>query len=153
MRTVYAFSLLVILVSAFHIQEPLVISHQEAATDAGVRKVCVVRNVEKPSAVPFKESITLLEAIREAGGVSPDSKARQVTIHRRLAGSERILIVVDLKKLQKRGAKDLALEHNDIVDVGPQNKNERAIVSHVDCAACGCRLIPSVHRGFFIDYQ
>ena len=148
MKILYTLSILLTVSSILPVQQPSGTSIQNTPPYSEDKKVCVIRNVVKPSAVWFKTSITVTQAIKEAGGVSTDSKNTEVIISRKLEGAVREIIRVDLKAIEKGRAKDLPLENNDIVDVIPKDKKKRVprtVSTQSACASCGCRIIPGQH--------
>lgn len=80
-------------------------------------QVHVVGNVVRPTSLSLKEKITLSQAIAMAGGLLPDTKKDQIRITRQHQGSNRQEIVVDLKAVASRKARDIELQANDIVEV------------------------------------
>jgi hypothetical protein len=149
MKVLYILILLLAVIDIPTVQQSPVESMQNVSPEPEGKKVCVIRNVVNPSAVWFQQSITLTQAIKEAGGMSPDSKNNQVRISRRLEGSEKMVIDVDLRAIEKGRAKDLPLEDNDIVDVIPKDKKKGVSVTEADCSLCGCKIINGMH-GYMI---
>ncbi len=87
------------------------------------KKVYVVGDVVKPSELEFRETMTLTQAIAEAGGVFPDNKRKIVRISRLVPGAKnRERVEVRIKEIEKRKTEDLILQPNDIVDVMPKKK-------------------------------
>jgi protein involved in polysaccharide export with SLBB domain len=125
------------------------VSSQDSVLESDSKKICVIGGVVKPSPVWFKRPITLVQAIKEAGGVSSSPKNYRVRILRKLGGTERRVIDMDMKAIEKGNAKDVTLEGNDIVVVMPKSKKEQAPVNQVACEPCGCRIVPGIH-GFSI---
>lgn len=83
------------------------------------KKVYVMGNVAKPSAVDFREGLTVKQAIAEAGGLIKDKKGKNVRVYR-LTGepcSQRKLIKIDLKAILKNKTPDFFLEALDILDI------------------------------------
>ena len=90
-------------------------------------QVYVVGNVFRPLTIPLKETISVSRAIAMAGGTMPDSKSDRVRIIRQIPGSlTKTEIYIDLKAIDKRGAEDVALQANDIVDV-PTSTGKRVL--------------------------
>lgn len=94
------------------------------------REVCVLGNVANPSAIAFKEKISLTEAIERAGGALPNLKANRVIIVRRLPNG--YVQPISVKHLNKKGP---TLEANDIIDVFPKRRTQK--VSSVTPPPCG----------------
>lgn len=83
-----------------------------------VGMVRVVGNVKNPQAILLKDEMTLMQAIKLAGGAQPDSRTSRVVITR--AGGKNATtsqIEVNLKAIAQRRANDLTLLPNDIVYV------------------------------------
>ena len=155
MKVIYILTLLLTLIGLPPGQQPPVESMQNVPSEPEGKKVCVIRNVVKPAAIRFKQSITLTQAIKEAGGVLSDSKNYQVGIARRLEGSRMMVITVDLRAIEKGRARDLPLEDNDLVEVVPKDSKKRVPVTESiqsACAACGCRLIRGMHGYLRVNY-
>lgn len=88
----------------------------DVVTVPEAEQVFVVGNVLRPGPLTVREAITVTQAIARVGGALSDTKSDRVRIVRQ--GSEgRSEIYVDLKKINKREAEDLALQANDIVEV------------------------------------
>jgi protein involved in polysaccharide export with SLBB domain len=137
--------LLSVSIGAAYTQHPSVIPPQNIPpSDAESKKVCVIGNVVKSSVVLFKDRLTLTQAIKEAGGISPNSKNNRLRITRHLEGSEMEAIDVDLKAIEKGRVEDLVLRDKDIVEVTAKDKKKRVPINEADCAPCGCKLYPSL---------
>ena len=78
--------------------------------------VYVMGNVVKPMGVPFKESMTLTQAIAIAGGPLTDTKNDKVRVLR-IFDKNQIATCVSLKAIKKNQTVDLQLEENDILEV------------------------------------
>jgi polysaccharide biosynthesis/export protein len=79
-------------------------------------QIYVVGNVLRPASLPLRGPVTVSQAVAMAGGLLPASKADRVQIVRQTpAGKTEIF--VDLKAVEKRGAEDVELQANDIVNV------------------------------------
>lgn len=80
--------------------------------------VVILGEVEDPGvhAIPFGESITLLQAIGEAGGFTDLASVNRVTVTRAVDGKERS-IRVRVSKMISGQEPDLPLEPNDIIMV------------------------------------
>jgi len=135
--------ILIIVIGPGLAQEPTAL--QNSHLDSESKKVCVMGGLFKRSPVWFKSQITLTQAFKEAGGVSPRSKNYDVRIFRRLEGAKRIIIAVDLKAIEKGRAEDITLEGNDIVVLIPKSKKEQALANQAACEPCGCTIVPGIH--------
>jgi len=80
-------------------------------------QVQVVGNVVRPVSLPLKERITVSQAIAMAGGTLPDTQMDRIRIVRQNGNNTRQEILVDLKAVAKRQARDIELQPNDIVEV------------------------------------
>lgn len=81
-------------------------------------QVSVVGWVYHPSVIPVRPGLTALGAVSAAGGMMYASDPSSVRILRREAGDQTRVIHVDLAAVQQNEAPDVALEGNDVVDVG-----------------------------------
>jgi protein involved in polysaccharide export with SLBB domain len=79
--------------------------------------IYVTGNVVSPQAIYPKEPVTLMQAIKMAGGVITRPKTDKVVIYRS-KGDQVEHIVVDLNEIRKHRTKDFILHLRDIVDVG-----------------------------------
>ena len=80
-------------------------------------QIHVVGNVVRPTSLPLKERINLSQAIAMAGGILPDTQKDRIRIIRQHPGNNRQEILVDLKAVASRQARDIELQANDIVEV------------------------------------
>jgi len=81
-------------------------------------QVFVLGRVMQPRAIALKDKpITVSRAIAMAGGPQRDSKTSRIRIIRQNADGRKQEIYVDLKKVEKQQAEDVALLPNDIVEV------------------------------------
>ncbi len=80
-------------------------------------QVQVVGNVVRPVSLPLKERITISQAIAMAGGTLPDTQTDRIRIVRQNGNNTRQEILVDLKAVARRPARDIELQPNDIVEV------------------------------------
>ena len=78
--------------------------------------VYVVGNVVNPMGVPFKESMTLTQAVAMAGGPLTDTKNDKVRVLR-IFDKNQIATCVSLKAIKKSRTADLQLQENDILEV------------------------------------
>lgn len=116
---------------------------------SGVRgqQVCVLGNVMKPTAITVKDTISLMQAIGEAGGPTPNTKHR-VNIYRRMPdGYVGIIQVKDLQAVAKGQAVDVTLQPDDLVQVLSRNKRTRIPMQYsVPCDSSLMPLLPIVLR-------
>ncbi|MBA3569152.1 MAG: SLBB domain-containing protein [Pyrinomonadaceae bacterium] len=78
----------------------------------------ILGNVFKPGPITLSEPITVSRAIVMAGGTMPNTDSGNVRIIRQATGSTtKTQIVVDLKKVKKNQAEDVALLANDTIEV------------------------------------
>ena len=83
------------------------------------KKVCIVGRVLKQGEVLFKESFTVTQAIRQAGGIQPDKASNEVMVISQMVNDwQTRLIFVDLKTVRKKPYMDLLLQDRDIINVG-----------------------------------
>jgi len=82
-------------------------------------QVFIIGHVLQPQAIALKDkTITVSRAIAMAGGPARDARTNGIKIVRQLGDGEgKQEIFVDLKKIQKRQAIDIALLPDDIVEV------------------------------------
>lgn len=79
--------------------------------------IYVTGSVVSPRAIYPKEAITLMQAIKMAGGLRGDTNPGKVVIYRP-KGDQVEHITVDLNEIRKHRTKDFILQLRDIVDVG-----------------------------------
>jgi tRNA-binding EMAP/Myf-like protein len=154
-KPIHAVLLLLVVVGIGPVQVSSVTASQNTPPDSENKKVCVILNVVKPSAVRFKDSITLTQAVKEAGGVGPNLKSSQVRIYisRKLEDSNIRMFFVDLRAIEKGRAEDISLENNDIVLVTQKDAKKSVPITQLtqsDCAPCGCKLIAGMHGPLII---
>jgi len=78
----------------------------------------IIGNVNRPGPIPLKEPVTISRAIVMAGGTAPNTDTGKVRIIRQAPGSTvKTQIIVDLKKVNKNQAEDVALLANDTIEV------------------------------------
>ena len=78
----------------------------------------IIGNVFKPGPIALSEPITVSRAIVMAGGTAPNTDTGKVRIIRQTPGSTaKTQIIVDLKKVNKNQAEDVALLANDTIEV------------------------------------
>lgn len=87
----------------------------------------VVGNVNKPSKISLKETVTLTQAIAIAEGLDDTAKTDKVVIQRQASGSQiKTEIAYNLKDIRDKKVPDPVLEPNDIVEVSnDKNKSLR----------------------------
>ena len=99
---------------------------QQSAKDDSQLAVYVIGQVVRPQGIPFKQPITVTQAIAMAGGVLPDSGRDRVRIYRnKTEDKTRMVILVDLKAITKRRAEDVFLQPYDIVEVLSKEASKR----------------------------
>lgn len=79
--------------------------------------IYVIGSVVSPGAIYPKEAITLMQAIKMAGGLRGDTNLSQVVIYRP-KGDQVEHITVDLNEIRRHRTKDFILHLRDIVIVG-----------------------------------
>jgi polysaccharide biosynthesis/export protein len=81
-------------------------------------QIFLTGGVMRPGPIPLRQATTLLQAIGIAGGFYPDAAKNRIRILRQVPGStERKEEIYDYEAIQKRKAKDVALQPNDLVEV------------------------------------
>jgi len=121
--------------------------------DVRDKKVVVLGEVSKPSVVPLRAGVSLVESIAAAGGFTVDAKTKSVLIIRGGLGDPKIL-TVDVDKITRPGGigQNIPLERGDIVYV-PRTfvadavnffKTITSILTPVVLASSGIVLGPSV---------
>jgi len=86
--------------------------------DKNDQKVYILGEVNKQSAVPLQEQLTLLEAITEAGGFTSDANKKSVLLLRGNLSEPEIMTIDTKHILKKRDlAANIPLQHGDIVYV------------------------------------
>jgi protein involved in polysaccharide export with SLBB domain len=81
-------------------------------------QVSVIGWVYKPVVVPVTQGLTTLGAVSAAGGMLYAADQTAVKIMRREPGDQTKVIEVNLEEVKKGNATDVALQANDVVDVG-----------------------------------
>jgi len=89
------------------------------AQNTDAQEVCVLGNVRNPSAIKFRRTIVLAEAIEKAGGALPDLKANRAYIVRRSPNG--LIRPIPVKNLAKKGP---SLKANDIIEVFPKRRQQ-----------------------------
>lgn len=75
-------------------------------------------NAPGPISLTLKEPLTISRAIVMAGGTRPKSDLKKVRILRQPpGGTTKTQVVVDLNKIKKNEAEDIALQANDVIEV------------------------------------
>jgi len=91
------------------------------------REIYVVGDVVIPSKIKFKDGISLIEAIAEAGGILRKHKGNIVNIYRLIPGKkDREKIEVNIKEVNKGKAENLILQPYDIIEIPPRNRKKAA---------------------------
>jgi polysaccharide export outer membrane protein len=80
------------------------------------REVSVLGQVKEPDSYPYKDGLTLVQAISLAGGMNPLAHAKKVKLTRETAAG-RQTFTVDVTKILESRAQDLVLQPGDIVFV------------------------------------
>lgn len=81
--------------------------------------------VVTPRRVPFREGLTLAQAVEGAGGAAPRADLKNVRVVRKIDGKDRI-IVHNLSEVYASKAGDMPLRANDVVEVNyPKAVNRR----------------------------
>lgn len=80
------------------------------------REVSVLGQVKEPGSYPFKERLTLVQAISLAGGMNPLAQPRRVKLIRETEQG-RQTYEIDVGRILESRAEDLPLEPGDIVFV------------------------------------
>ncbi len=81
-------------------------------------QVFLTGGVMRPGPIPLRQATTLLQAIGIAGGFYPDAAKTRIRVLRQVPGSaERKEEIYDYEAIQKRKAKDVELQPNDLVEV------------------------------------
>ena len=105
-------------------------------------KIYVIGNVFKPTTISLKEQVTLKQAIAMAGGVMQDTKLDKIIVSRRSTdGVSRVEMIVNLKAINKKAARDIVLKRNDIVEVHSSRK-KKFIRSLMESIAPGIFRLP-----------
>jgi hypothetical protein len=113
--------------------------------------LCLLDVTAFPVAVRFRGSITLTQAIKQAG-VERKSIKNRVVILRRVESGMVNAITLDLKAIEKGKAVDLDLGPHDMVFV--LSKRKQQLVSEEvrwsGCKVCGCRPKNGMHGPFIV---
>jgi polysaccharide export outer membrane protein len=81
-------------------------------------QVFLTGGVMRPGPIPLRQATTLLQAIGMAGGFYPDAAKTRIRVLRQVPGSaERKEELYDYEAIQKRKAKDVELQPNDLIEV------------------------------------
>jgi polysaccharide biosynthesis/export protein len=81
-------------------------------------QIFMTGGVMRPGPIPLRQSTTLLDAIGIAGGFYPDAAKNRIRVLRQVPGAkERKEEIYDYEAIQKRRAKDVLLQPNDLVEV------------------------------------
>jgi protein involved in polysaccharide export with SLBB domain len=80
--------------------------------------VSVIGWVYHPAVLPVTPGLTTLNAVSAAGGLMFAADPRTITIMRRMAGQQTLVMHVDLTTVQEGKAADVELQANDVVEVG-----------------------------------
>jgi len=81
-------------------------------------QVSIIGWVYKPTVIPVTAGLTTLSAVSAEGGMLYAADQTSVKIMRREAGEQTKVIEVNLEEVQRGNATDVALQANDVVNVG-----------------------------------
>ena len=94
--------------------------------------VVVYGEVTRPGRVPIRRTLTLMEALAEAGGLSRDAVKDKVRIDRQGGpGKRNQTFYVNVKRLEGGGGKDIVLEERDVIKVAT-NDGKRTFLGITD---------------------
>lgn len=97
-------------------------------TVSEAEQIFVIGSVNRPGPIGLQEPITVSRAVVEAGGTRPNSDTGKIRIIRQPPGSTtKTTINVDLKKVNKNQAEDVALLANDIIEVPGESGFRQAL--------------------------
>ena len=85
-------------------------------TERTNREVSVLGQVNEPGSYPYKERLTLVQAISLAGGMNPLAQRKKVKLIRETEKG-RETFEIDVTAIIERGQQDLTLEPGDVVFV------------------------------------
>ena len=128
--------LIAVLATNSRAQQPDEVS-KSAPPVAPAQQVCVLGNVIKPSAIPIKDTISLMRAIGEAGGATPKMGHRVLIIRRLPDGYVRNIQIKDLKAVARGRSTDILLQPEDIVIVS--SRDNRARIAPQTSTPCDSR--------------
>jgi len=111
-------------------------AQKSSVTENG--KVYIFGNVVKSSTLDFKEQMTLVQPINEAGGILSKNK-RKVAIISRLVpnANSNQKIKIDLKEIEKGRVEDPVLQPFDVIVVMPYKRIKDL---YIDVILNSCRL-------------
>src|SRR5688572_28475557 len=89
--------LLAPLVDTIRNQAPNRNQQSSVPSDSEEKRICVLGNVMKPSMLRFRGGMTVTQAIRDAGGIPPDSKSKKVRVYSLTTEGTNRIIYVDLE--------------------------------------------------------
>jgi protein involved in polysaccharide export with SLBB domain len=82
------------------------------------KAIYISGSVKEPKGIYIKEPITLRQAIKLAGGLSPNAQIESIQIYRQTPNSiSKTVIKINPKQINKHRSKDVILQPNDIIDV------------------------------------
>ena len=148
----YALALILILWSS-----PTALVH---SNEAGISQpqtqntLCLIGLTGLPIAVQFSESITLTQAIQQAG-IPRESIKNEVWIIRRLETNVIQPTKIDLKAIEKSKQVDYRLDQHDMVIVLAKKKQVPAEQEAIwpACLVCGCRPMSGMHGPMIVPKQ
>ena len=116
--------------------------------------LCLLDITGFPRAVRFRDSITLTEAIKQAG-VAPESIKTKVVVIRRVETGMLNAMTLDLKAIEKGKAADFNLGSHDMVFVVSKRKQQLVSqeVMWSGCKVCGCRPMNGMHGPFIVPKE
>lgn len=112
----------------------------DLVTIVDIDQAFIIGNVLRPITIPLKDPVTVRQAIAMAGGTLANTKTDKIRIVRQTPTGNKE-IYVDLKAIDKRGAEDIALQVNDIVDV-PVSGGKRFLSRMASVVAPAAALLP-----------
>ena len=103
------------------------------------QQVCVLGNVAKPTAITVEGTLSLMQAIRAAGGPTPNMSNRVHIFRRRPGGFLGVIQVKDLKAVAKGRATDVLLYPEDVVQV--LSRSKRTLIPLQRDVPCDSRVL------------
>lgn len=103
-------------------RDPYLQNDDRIVVQRNVQRVTVEGQVNKPGVFPFKERITVLQAVAMAGGLSNLAKPDKIAVFRREGGVENIY-TVNLSEIRTGASPDPLIQNDDRIVV--QRSNSR----------------------------
>jgi hypothetical protein len=121
-------------------------SLQDVPLTQGSKNVCVFNTKGILTPVEFKEPLTALQAIKEAGIDRAEVK-NKIQIMARQDDGLITVREIDLKSIKEGSGSDPLLTQRTIIYVVPKKKSPApsAELVYSACLKCGCRLMPGMH--------